>query len=67
MVEGLRIEYFTPNYDPIEDHLIEISSWNEKYGNDNDDIIQLFMNKIEDTDTDKDIIIGHLTSMVGCV
>lgn len=44
--------------------MIEISSWNVNYGYDSDNIIQLFMNKIEETDTDKDIIIGHLTSMV---
>jgi hypothetical protein len=32
--------------------------------NDRDEVTELFMRKIEETDTDKDIIIGHLTTMV---
>ena len=64
MVEGSKIEYYTPHYDPMEDDLLEISSWNEEYGNDKDAITELFMNKIEATDVDKDVIIGLLTTKV---
>ena len=63
-MEGLNIEYYTPQYDPLEDHLLEISSWNDEYGNDKDTITELFMNKIEATDVDKDVIIGLLTTKV---
>jgi hypothetical protein len=58
VVDGLPIEYFTANFDPVEGHLIEISSWTGS------NIIEQFMNKIEETDTDKDVIIGHLTGMI---
>ncbi len=58
VVDGLPLEYFTADFDPVEGHLIEISSWSG--GN----IIEQFMNKIEETDTDKDVIIGHLTGMI---
>ena len=64
VVEGLKIEYYTPNYDPLDDHLLEISSWNEEYGDDKDAITELFMNKIEAADVDKDVIIGLLTTKV---
>lgn len=64
VVEGLKIEYYTPNYDPLIDHLLEISSWKEEYGDDNDILTEKFMSKIEETDTDKDVIIGILTTKV---
>ena len=63
-MEGLKIEYYTPHYDPMGDHLLEISSWNENYGDDKDTITELFMNKIEATDVDKDVIIGLLNTKV---
>jgi len=54
----LSSNYFLQNYDPVEAHLIEISSWKEN------DITQKFMSKIEDSDNDKDVIVGHLTAMI---
>jgi hypothetical protein len=58
VVEQLPPEYFLKDFDPIEGHLQEISSWVD------DDITERFMQKIEDTDTDKDVILGHLTTMI---
>jgi hypothetical protein len=58
VVDGLPREYFTPDYDPIEPHLVEISTWEES------DMIEKFMAKIEEADTDKDVIIGNLTTMI---
>lgn len=58
VVEGLPVEYFSQDYDPIAPHLIEISTWED------DEMIEKFMNKIEEADTDKDVIIGHLTTMI---
>jgi hypothetical protein len=57
VVEGLPLQYFTPDYDPLVDRLQEISNWG------NYDITK-FMMIIEDTDTNKDVIIGHLTTMI---
>lgn len=58
VVDGLPIEYFSQDYDPIAPHLVEISTWED------DEMIEKFMNKIEEADTDKDVIIGHLTTMI---
>lgn len=58
VIEHLPKEYYVPDYDPVADHLSEISSWKEV------DTVERFMSKIEDTDTDKDVIIGELTSMI---
>ena len=58
VVEGLRAEYFTSDFDPIAPNLEEISTWEEE------DMIEKFMTKIEEADTDKDVIIGHLTTMI---
>lgn len=58
VVEGLPSQYFTPNYDPIGPHLEEISTWS------NLEMTERFMTKIEEADTDKDVIISHLTSMI---
>lgn len=58
VVEGLRAEYFTSDFDPIAPNLKEISTWEEE------DMIEKFMTKIEEADTDKDVIIGHLTTMI---
>lgn len=55
---NLPQQYFVQGNDPVLQHLEEISSWEE------DDIIQKFMMKIEETDMEKDVIIEHLTSMI---
>ncbi|RYG59700.1 hypothetical protein EON64_19960, partial [archaeon] len=56
VLEGLPAEYFTPGFDPVREHLEEISSW------DRSELVERFMQKIEDTDADKDLVISHLTS-----
>jgi hypothetical protein len=58
ILEHLPVGYFEKDYDPIVSHLEEISSWTEG------DITERFMQKIEDTDSDKDVIVGHLTTMI---
>lgn len=58
VVQQLPQEYFTEDYDPLGSHLEEVSSWGD------DNLIERFMNKIEATDTDKDVIIGLMTSMI---
>lgn len=58
VVEQLPPEYFTKEFNPVVGHLEEISSWGDG------DITERFMQKIEDTDTDKDVIVGHLTEMI---
>lgn len=58
VLEGLSTEYFDPDFDPVEAHLKEISSWDD-YG-----VTEKFMNTISDADTDKDIVLGHLATMI---
>lgn len=58
VVDQLPPEYFIKDFDPVLGHLEDISAWEDA------DITQRFMQKIEDTDTDKDVIVGHLTTMI---
>jgi hypothetical protein len=58
VIEQLPKDYYDVDFDPVVPHLQEISSW------DDEDIIEKFMKKIEETDTDKDIIVAELTSMI---
>jgi hypothetical protein len=58
VIEQLPKDYYDVDFDPVIPHLQEISSWDEE------DIIEKFMKKIEETDTDKDIIVAELTSMI---
>jgi hypothetical protein len=58
VIDELPDSYFSMQYDPVAEHLEEISSWID------DETIEKFMAKIEETDTDKDIIIGEITSMI---
>eukprot|EP01031_Cornospumella_fuschlensis_P043068 gene43068-52633_t len=58
VLASLPADYFTPAFDPVREHLEEISSW------DRSELVERFMQKIEDTDADKDLVISHLTSMI---
>eukprot|EP01038_Epipyxis_sp_PR26KG_P013483 gene13483-18091_t len=58
IIEGLSSDYFTANYDPLEDDLSEISAWGSN------DMVEKFMTKIEKADSDKDVIIIQLAAMI---
>jgi phospholipid N-methyltransferase len=59
VIEYLPIEFFSPHFDPIELQLSEISDARTKCN-----LVELFMNKIEETDTNKDIILGQLNTFL---
>lgn len=58
VVEGLSEEYFTPHFDSVKLNLIEVSSWTE------DEMVENFMMKIEEADSDKDFILSKLADMI---
>jgi hypothetical protein len=58
VVANLYEGYFEPDFDPIERQLNEISSW------DDEDMMDRFMATIEETDTDKDMVLTQLADMI---
>jgi hypothetical protein len=58
VVANLYEGYFEPDFDPIEKQLLEISSW------DDEDMMDRFMATIEETDTDKDMVLTQLADMI---
>ena len=61
VLENLNEDYFTGNFDPVDDLLTEISQWGVQM---NEDVTARFMNKIEEVDVDKDVIVGKLLGMI---
>ena len=61
VLETLNEDYFTSNFDPVDDLLAEISQWGVQM---NEDVTARFMNKIEEVDVDKDIVVGRLLYMI---
>ena len=55
---ALPEQYWVEEFDPVEIHLTEISSWSEA------DTTEKFMSKIEETDTQKDVILHQLMTKV---
>lgn len=58
VVGDLPEVYLTENFDPVHALLLEVSDW------DKDEMVERFMEKIEDTDTDKDHILSKLADMI---
>lgn len=58
VVANLFQGYFDPEFDPIERQLLEISSWEEE------EMMDRFMATIEETDTDKDMVLTQLADMI---
>jgi hypothetical protein len=61
VIEGLPAEYFQAQFDPLEHNLIELSTW--------EDLDKVsgklrLTDRMEEADTDKDVIIAHLTTMI---
>lgn len=62
VVDGLKEEFFTADFDPIEEQLWDVSSWVNSI--DSVDLTEQFMTKIEEADTDKDMILSRLADMI---
>jgi hypothetical protein len=58
VVANLHEGYFEPDFDPIERQLNEISTWDEE------EMMDRFMATIEETDTDKDMVLTQLADMI---
>lgn len=61
VIEGLRPDFFSPSFDPVHDQLLEISQWGVRMDT---TVTERFMMKIEDADTDKDMILSKLADMI---
>jgi len=62
VVDGLKEDFFTADFDPIEEQLWDVSSWVNSI--DSVDLTEQFMTKIEEADTDKDMILSRLADMI---
>ena len=62
VVDGLKEDFFTVDFDPIEEQLWDVSSWVNSI--DTVDLTEQFMTKIEEADTDKDMILSRLADMI---
>lgn len=72
-MEELPHKFFTPDYDPIQELLLEINN-EAKWGDDSEDaelegspserLAEVFMTKIEEADTNQDICLGQLADMI---
>jgi hypothetical protein len=62
VVEGLSHEYYKPDFDPVHDTLLDVSSWDKNLSH--MELTSKFMMKIEDTDSDKDMILYKLSDMI---
>jgi hypothetical protein len=58
VIEELGEEYFTPTFDPVERLLYDVSTWDQT------ELTEQFMMKIEETDANKDFILGKLADMI---
>ena len=59
VIASLPEGFFTPGFDPVALVPLEIASWG------NGDLTEHFMTKIEDVDTDKDMILRSFTLLTG--
>ena len=58
VIASLPEGFFTPGFDPVRLVPLEIASWG------NGDLTEKFMMKIEDVDTDKDMILSSLADLI---
>lgn len=58
VVEHLHAEFFSPEFDPVLHQLHAIETW------DRGELMERFMSTIEDTDTDKDMVLVKLAEMI---
>ena len=58
VIASLPEGFFTPGFDPVALVPLEIASWG------NGDLTEHFMTKIEDVDTDKDMILSSLADLI---
>ena len=58
VVDGLLPGFFEQNFDPVVEIIREVASWGDG------DVTERFMSKIEETDTDKDMVLTRLAAMV---
>ena len=58
VVDGLLPGFFEQDFDPVVDIIREVASWGDG------DVTERFMSKIEETDTDKDMVLNQLAAMV---
>eukprot|EP00601_Ochromonadales_sp_CCMP2298_P025716 CAMPEP_0173274650 /NCGR_PEP_ID=MMETSP1143-20121109/2556_1 /TAXON_ID=483371 /ORGANISM="non described non described, Strain CCMP2298" /LENGTH=282 /DNA_ID=CAMNT_0014211481 /DNA_START=32 /DNA_END=876 /DNA_ORIENTATION=+ len=58
VIDALPKGYFLAGHDPVEPLLLEISSWQRE------GMMQRCLNRIEEADTDKDVIVSYLTAMI---
>lgn len=60
VIDSLHEGYFDEKFDPVHRQLVTISGWNDQ------EMMEKFMATIEDTDTDKDMVLGRLSYMIEC-
>jgi hypothetical protein len=58
VMDELGDEYFTHDFDPVERLLYDVSNWDKM------ELTEQFMLKIEETDSNKDFILGKLADMI---
>lgn len=58
VIHNLHEGFFDPTFDPVERQLQEISDWEEE------GMMDRFMATIEETDTDKDMVLSQLAEMI---
>lgn len=58
VIDNLAKEFFTPEFDPVLHQLNALSQW------DSEEMMERFMSTIEETDTDKDMVLVKLAEMI---
>ena len=58
IIASLNDGYFTPDFDPVAMHLEKVQQWAEI------DMSENFMHAIEETDTNKDVVVSKLSVMI---
>ena len=58
VIDNLDKEFFTPEFDPVLHQLTALSQW------ESGELMERFMSTIEETDTDKDMVLVKLAEMI---
>jgi hypothetical protein len=58
VIDNLHKDFFSPDFDPVLHQLSALSQWSEA------DMMERFMSTIEETDTDKDMVLVKLAEMI---
>lgn len=58
VIASLPAEFFSPDFDPVQHQLRALATW------DSAELMERFMSTIEETDTDKDMVLVKLAEMI---